>query len=438
MILARTDLAVPRISSNRLTMSEFSEMGAFARAAAELGNKRPLRNPRLRQIVSEMREGNVAGAGKELAAYLARNPRDADALFLTARALYRQDRREEALEHLARSLDIAPDFTAARSEYVKQLGEMNRYAAALAELDKLLAEEPANPLFRQMKAGLLGNLGENAESVSLYEGLAKDNPDRAECWVSYGHALRVSGSAAESIAAYRQAIAARPSCGQAYWSLANLKTFRFDAGDIAAMHEQVAKPDLTPSDRAGFQFALGKAYEDLGDYKRSWEQYAIVNAAMRVHSTYNPDALTAAVAANKALFTPEFFRSRDGFGCKAPDPIFVLGRPRSGSTLVEQILSSHSAIEGTAELTYIGNIAKRLARRQGLGVVLDTDALSALAALGPEEAAALGEEYLGYARPHRKLGRPFFIDKKPDNYLFTGMIHLMLPNAKIIDARRNP
>lgn len=419
-------------------MNELSETGAFARAAAELGEKRPLRSARLRRIVENMRAGNAQGAGKELAAYLTKNKRDADALFLMARALYRQDRREEALEHLAKCLEVAPDFTAARSEYARQLGEMNRYAAALEELNILLAEDPDNPLFRNMKAGILGNIGDNTESIVLYEALAHENPDRAECWVSYGHALRVSGASKQAIEAYRRAIAIRPSCGQAYWSLANLKTFRFDPADIAAMHGEVVKVDLSPSDRAGFQFALGKAYEDLGDYKRSWEQYATVNAAMRVHSTYNADALTAAVTANKKLFTPEFFAHREGWGCQAPDSIFVLGRPRSGSTLVEQILSSHSAIEGTAELTYIGNIAKRLARRQGAGVVLDTDVLKALAELGPDELAALGEEYLGYARAHRKLGRPYFIDKKPDNYLFTGMIHLILPNAKIIDARRNP
>jgi len=294
-------------------MNDTAEMSTFARAAAELGKKRPLRNPRLRQIVADMREGDIHGAGKELVAYLAKNPRDADALFLMARALYRQDRREEALEHLVKCLEAAPDFTAARSEYAKQLAEMNRYAAALAELDTLLAADSANPLFRQMKAGVLGNLGDNTESTELYAALAKENPDRAECWVAYGHALRVSGSSKESIGAYRQAIAARASCGQAYWSLANLKTFRFDPADIAAMHEQVAKPDLSASDRAGFQFALGKAYEDLADYKRAWEYYAIVNAAMRVDSTYNPDALTAAVTANKTLFTPEFFVSRKGW-----------------------------------------------------------------------------------------------------------------------------
>src|SRR6185312_17410786 len=184
--------------------------------------------PRLRQLVADMRDGDVQRAGNELVAYLARNPRDADALFLMARALYRQDRREEALEHLAACLEAAPDFTAARFEYAKQLGEMNRYGAALAELDTLLAEDPANPLFRQMKAGVLGNIGDNAQSTALYEALAKENPDRADCWVSYGHALRVSGSSKQSIAAYRQAIAIRPSCGQAYWSLANLKTFRFE------------------------------------------------------------------------------------------------------------------------------------------------------------------------------------------------------------------
>ncbi|HLY06187.1 MAG TPA: sulfotransferase [Rhizomicrobium sp.] len=426
----------PRSSSAGETAAP--EMDRIMRAAAELGKRRPLKNPRLRQIVSDMREGRVDGAEKELTAWLARNPRDADALFLKARALYRLDRCEEAVQLLERCLAIAPDFTAARSEYARQLGDLNRYAAALAELDRLLADEPGNPHFRLMKARILAIIGENDESVAMWETLAEENPDRAECWVNYGDALRVTGARNESIAAYRRAIACAPSFGQAYWSLANLKTFRFEPADMAAMQEQLLRADLPPGDRAGFQFALGKAYEDSGDYGRSWEQYAKANAAMRVQSNYNPDVLSAAVRGNKAMYTPGFLRSRDGWGCASTDPVFILGRPRSGSTLVEQILSSHSAIEGTAELPYIANLAKRLARRQGHGVVLDTDALTALAALGPEEIRALGEEYLESARLHRKTGRPFFIDKKPDNFLFTGMIHLILPNAKIIDARRNP
>lgn len=413
-------------------------MDPIARAIAQLGKKRPLRNPRLRQIVSEMREGRVSDAEKELTAHLAKNPRDADALFLKARALYRMDRCEEAIELLEQCLAIAPDFTAARSEHAKQLGDLNRYSAALAELDRLLAEDPGNPHFRQMKARILAIIGENEESVAMWEALAKENPDRGEAWLNYGDSLRVSGFRKESIAAYRQAIACRPSFGQGYWSLANLKTFRFEASDIAAMHEQLLRADLSPDDRAGFQFALGKAYEDGGDYGRSWEQYAKANAAMRLQTAYNPDVLSAAVRANKEQFTPEFLASRENWGCKRVDPIFVLGRPRSGSTLVEQILSSHPAIEGTSELPYIGNLAKRLALRQGHGVILDTDWLKALAAMEPAGFEALGEEYLESARLHRKTDRPFFIDKRPDNFLFTGMIRLILPNARIIDARRHP
>jgi len=414
------------------------ETDAIAGAVARLGKKRPLRNPQLRRIVSDMRGGHVARAEKELLALLARNPRDADALFLRARALYRLDRCEEAIELLEHCLAIAPDFTAARSEYARQLGDLNRYPAALAELDRLLVEDPGNPHFRLMKARILAITGENAESVAMWEALARENPDRAECWVNYGDSLRVTGSRDASIAAYRRAIACAPAYGQAYWSLANLKTFRFEPSDIAAMNEQLLRGDVSPGDRAAFRFALGKAYEDRGDYGRSWEQYAKANAAMRIDSAYNPDVLSAAVKANKAMYTPEFLQCRQGWGCRSSEPIFVLGRPRSGSTLVEQILSSHSAIEGTAELPYIANLARRLARRQSRGVVLDTDALTALAALGPDGVEALGVEYLESARLHRKAGRPFFVDKKPDNFLFTGVIHLILPNAKIIDARRNP
>ncbi|HEX4160300.1 MAG TPA: sulfotransferase [Rhizomicrobium sp.] len=425
-------------SSPSATEAGAPETDTFELAIEQLGRKRPLRSPRLRQIVADMREGRVEGAEQELTALLAKNPRDADALFLKSRALYRMHRCEEAVKLVERCLDIAPDFTAARSEYARQLGDMNRYPAALAELGRLLAEDPGNPHFRQMKARILAIIGENEVSVAMWEALAKENPHRAESWVNYGDSLRVTGSPKECIAAYRRAIACRPSYGQAYWSLANLKTFRFEPADIAAMNAQLLRADLSPGDRFSFQFALGKAYEDMGDFGRSWEQYAKANAAMRVHAAYNPEAHGAVVRANKALFTPEFLRSREGWGCSRADPIFVLGRPRSGSTLVEQILSSHPAIEGTAELPYIGNLAKRLAGRQGHGVALDTNSLEALAALGPAEIEALGEEYLESARLHRKTGRPLFIDKKPDNFLFTGMIRLILPNARIIDARRNP
>src|SRR4051812_20257392 len=315
-------------------MNESTEMDTVTRAAVELGQRRPLKNPRLRQIVSDMREGHVDHAEQELTAYLASNPDDADALFLKSRALYRLDRCEEAVEHLQRALVIAPDFIAARSEYARQLGEMNRYPAALAELGKLLAEEPGNPHFREMKARILAIIGENELSVPMWEALAKENPDRPESWVNYGDGLRVTGSPKESIAAYRRAIACRPSYGQAYWSLANLKTFRFEPSDIAAMHGQLLRPDLSPSDRAGFQFALGKAYEDLGDYQRSWEQYAKANAAMRLHHNYNAEADAAGGKANKTLFARGFVRGGEGGGGGARAPFSIPGRPKRKPTLL--------------------------------------------------------------------------------------------------------
>jgi hypothetical protein len=184
------------------------------------------------------------------------------------------------------------------------------------------------------------------------------------------------------------------------------------------------------------QFALAKAFEDLGAYDRSFEQYAKANAATRLRIEYDPNTLSSGVAANKALFTSEFLRSRGGVGCKMRDPIFILGRPRSGSTLVEQILSSHSAIEGTAELPYITLLASRLEQRES--TTYGTDYLKVLAGMEPAALTALGEEYIVDTRVHRKLDRPFFIDKKPGNFAHIGLIHLILPNAKIIDARRHP
>jgi hypothetical protein len=185
------------------------------------------------------------------------------------------------------------------------------------------------------------------------------------------------------------------------------------------------------------QFSLAKAYEDRGEYERSFEYYAKANAVLRLAMSYDPATLTAGVAANKALFTPEFLRSRQRAGCQTPGTIFIVGRPRSGSTLVEQILSSHSAIEGTAELPYIAALSSRLANRDS-NTTLGAKYLPALADLAPEALTPLGEEYLRDASIHRKLDRPFFIDKKPGNFFHIGLIHLILPNAKIVDVRRHP
>jgi tetratricopeptide (TPR) repeat protein len=406
----------------------------FAAAAAELRARRPLRSGRLRQIVSNPQ--NAAIAEQELQAYLAGHPDDADALSLLAQISARLGRRSEALSLWRRCLERAPDFASARFDLANLLVQSNKFGEALAETERLLGEDDGNPLFRRLKANILGMIGEDAPSLAIYEDLAADNPPQAEFWLSYGHALRAIGGQAKSIAAYRKALEFRPSCGLAYWSLAHLKTFRFDDADIAAMQDQLKRADISADDRVTLQFALGKADEDRGAYERSFEHYAKANAAMRLRIDYDIEGVASGVARNKAVFTPEFLKSRSGAGCPAPDPIFVLGLPRSGTTLVEQVLSSHSAIEGTAELPYIPALAAQLAEEKGGGRRADT--LDVLGKLEPAALAALGEEYLESARLHRKLGRPFFIDKKPRNFLHIGLIHLILPNAKIIDVRRHP
>ncbi|HTK79699.1 MAG TPA: sulfotransferase [Rhizomicrobium sp.] len=416
--------------------SEQAQMDAFALAGARLRARRPLRNPRLRQIASNLRAKPSEITERELQNYLDKFPQDGEALWLLAQVVMRGGRLREAAPLLVRCLEAAPDLAPARLSYARLLFHFCEFPAVQAQLEYLLERDPANPIFLELKADLLDAMGEVEGLLAIRRQLAADHPGRAECWINYGHALRASGQQDQSVAAYRKAIECRPSIGEAYWSLANLKTFRFSDEDVARMESLVERSDASPSDRIDFLFALGKAYEDRRDYARSWNHYARANAAVRIHVELDPDKTAARVAADKALFTQEFFQSRRDAGCQSKDPIFVLGRLRSGSTLVEQILCSHSSIEATGELTHVRAIVKRLE---------DIDAPAAgttyphiLAKLDSSALKALGEEYLENARVHRKLGRPFFVDKNPANYFQLGMILLVFPNAKIIDARRHP
>jgi tetratricopeptide (TPR) repeat protein len=409
----------------------------FAAASAELRGQRQIRNARLKKIAARIATEPPEIIENDLQDYLAKNPDDVDALRLMAQTAGLLNRRRTEATLWERCLELDPDFAAARFNYANLLFKLSRYEEALREIDRLLAGDGANPIFRQLKANIFEVIGENEQSLAIFEQLATENPGRAESWVSYGHALRAVGFQEKSIAAYRKALELRPSFGTAYWALANLKAYRFDDADIATMLEQLKRTDIPMDDRITLQSSLGKAYEDKRVYDKSFEHYAKANAGMRVRISYDPDTLSSGVAVNKMIFTHEFLKSRSSAGCPAPDPIFVLGRPRSGSTLIEQILSSHSAIEGLAELPYITTLAGRLENRDG-AIPYGTEYLRALEKIEPHGLRALGEEYMRTTQGHRKLGRPFFIDKKPANFSHVGMIMLILPNAKIIDARRHP
>jgi tetratricopeptide (TPR) repeat protein len=419
-----------RIRSKPASIADSGDTDRFSLAAQKLEAERPPRGLRLRRIASDLANGDARSAQGELSKYLAERADDADAINLMAHAQLRLGHGGEALSQFARCLDVAPDFALARFNYAKLLFQFNKFQEALKELNRLLVRDQGNPLFRQMKANVLRVIGEDALSLALCEELADENPTRPETWIAYGHALRTMGHPEKSIAAYRAAIECRPSSGLAWWGLANMKTLHFGEQDIHAMEEQLQRTDVSPDDRIALEFSLGKAYEDARDYAQSFALYAKGNGALRLRlDDQNPIRLAARVPATEALFTPEFL-SRKSAGCEASDPIFIVGEPRSGSTLIEQILACHSAIEGTAELPYIRALARRVEDKGNYP--------AALAQLEPATLKAWGEEYLRSASLHRKLDRPFFIDKAPANFWHVGLIHLILPNAKIIDARRNP
>jgi len=396
--------------------------------------KAATRDPRLMGAAAALCDNRIPEAEALLRAHLAQQPNDVAALRMLAEVAARLLRYSDAQRLLERCLELAPSFDAARHNYATVLNRQGRSAEALQQCARLLAKEPYNPGYRSLHAAISANLGEYAESIAAYETVLRDFPQQPKLWMSYGHALRTTGRVPESIAAYRRALSMEPRLGEAWWSLANLKTFGFSDADVRAMRQQLAREDLSDEDRLHFEFALGKALEDAASYEESFTHYAAGNALRRSQHGYDAQENSRFVRRSKQLLTREFFAARAGAGARARDPIFIVGMPRAGSTLIEQILGSHPLVEGTMELPQLPKLARELA---GPGQEEGTF-LRRLAALTREELRALGERYLAETRIMRKTDAPFFIDKMPNNCMYVGLIHLILPNAVIIDARRHP
>ncbi len=438
-VLSRATKLDPRLAAAwRALGDQWTLLGEAA--AADDAYARQIRasvnDPVLLEAATALCENRLAVAERLLRGFLKAHPTDVAAIRMLAEVGGRLGRYEDAQTLLERCLELAPGFTAARYNYAVVLNRQTKGEEAIAQIDQLLEHDPRHPGYRSLKAACLGRIGEYEQTIAQYGELLQEYPDQPKAWMSYGHALKTVGRQQESIDAYRKSVAQLPSLGEAYWSLANLKTFRFADDDVAAMQAQLERTDLDHEDRFHLHFALGKALEDAGRFEVSFEHYAQGAAIRRSTFDYDPEETTNLVRRSKALLTRGFFADRTAMGSQSEDPIFIVGLPRAGSTLIEQILASHSAVEGTMELPDITAIARRLGGRSGRR---DGDGYpGGLEALDAGQCEAFGEDYLRTTRVQRKLGRPFFIDKMPNNFAHIGLIHLILPRARIIDARRHP
>jgi tetratricopeptide (TPR) repeat protein len=380
-------------------------------------------------------DGETHEAERLIREFLKSHPNDVEAMRLLARIGMKLDVLDDAEFLLESVLAFAPDYHLARFDYVRVLLQRHRNAKALEESKILLRAEPENRDFRAVYATSCLSLADYDEALRVYQALAEEAPEAPNLHLSIGHALKTLGRQQEAIAAYWSAAGVNPSFGDAYWSLANLKTYRFADDAIAQMRQQEARTDIELADRYHLCFALGKALEDRGEYAESFTYYARGNALKKEETRYRPEAIERNARLQMSVFTQEFLASRQGAGCPKADPIFIVGLPRAGSTLLEQILASHSQVEGTMELADVSRLVLRLQGR-----IYDDTAPpypGNLRDMRPEKFAGFGEKYLADTAIYR-TGRAYFIDKNPNNFRHLGLIHLILPNAKIIDARREP
>ena len=392
--------------------------------------------PELSAAARQIEDRELKAAERGLRSYLARRPFDAAGMLLLADVASRSGIPVEAERLIRRVIEIAPAFTDAHLALATVLSQQNRAVAGLETLEALVEREPESLPAQIALASLLGQLGEYDRAIAAFEAALRKHEEAKPLWLGYGNVLKTVGRTAESIAAYRRAIEIDPASGEAWWSLANLKSLRFGGVELDTIRDALARPDVLASDRLQLHFALGKGLEDRGRYEQAFDHYAEGNRIRRTFVPHDADAISDEVRRNVAIFTPAFLDSRAGCGSTAPDPIFIVGMPRAGSTLIEQILSSHSMIEGTSELPVLPALVQQmLAERWRDPTARYPDVLRQV---GQNELATIGEAYLEAARTYRKTGRPFFIDKLPNNWLHVGLIHVALPNAKIVDARRHP
>ncbi|GHF31358.1 hypothetical protein GCM10017044_28620 [Kordiimonas sediminis] len=380
-------------------------------------------------------EGKINKAEKYCRAYLRKHPEDTEGMRLLAEIANRYGILDEADFLLASALDFDPGNTQVRLDYIQILRKRQKFSEAVNQAKYLSEKHPDNPVFLSHLAIQTMQTGDYEQALALFDHILKILPNDVATHTSRGHALKTLGRQEDAVEAYHRAITYGPAHGDAWYGLANLKTYRFTADEISAMETALASGMMPAASRIQLHFALGKAYEDAKGFDAAFKHYDRGNSLKRAQSRYDPDQMQAEFDAQKTSCDQALFAAHKNNGCPAPDPIFIVGLPRAGSTLLEQILASHSQVDGTMELPNILTLAHSLRSRLPLD---HPDGYPArLKSLSSDDLKAFGETYLAETQQHRH-GAPFFTDKMPNNFRHIGLIKLILPNARIIDARRNP
>ena len=415
----------------------FKQRGQFTYASsmdAQIEHLSKLPNS-LVAVVDLISQGKLLQAEEICKEFMHLNPRYVEGMRLLADIAMRLGVLDDAEFLLESAIELEPDNTRLRIDYIGVLRKRQQFEKALSQAKSLLESQSDNLQFRSIFAIECMQSGDFERAVAEFNAILQLLPEDPTTLISKGHALKTLGDSSAAIACYQTALKVDPERGEAFYSLANLKTYRFTETELSELAVLAKNPNLSFKDRIYVHFTLGKAFEDKHEYAAAFNHYEAGNSIKKAQSRYNPEQMTDELAAQIKIFTKDFLESSRNFGHKADDPIFILGLPRAGSTLLEQILSSHSDVDGTLELPNVLSLSQKLRRQKVQGVSPGYPFI--LERLTGNDFSEFGRNYINDTRCHRKDARRF-IDKMPNNFRHVGLIKLMLPNAKIIDARRNP
>ncbi|MFT7412898.1 MAG: tetratricopeptide (TPR) repeat protein [Paraglaciecola sp.] len=404
-----------------------SEAQKFATQRVEYLSQLPVEIRGARDL---MYEGKLGLADTVCRRFLQNNKHHAEAMLLLAEIGIKLKLYHKAEFLLESCIEIHPKHEAARAEFVQLLSKLGKFSHAKQHAEHLLNAHPNNHQYIAAKASAMVGVGEVEQAITLYQQVIGERNDLPGIQLLLGHAYKASGNIAQAVASYQQAYKIRADFGDAYWSLANTKTYRFTDSELTLMQTQLDKVDIEQDDKAHLEFALAKAYEDRKKFDIAFSYYQNGNAIKNQRKLYSQTKMSEQIEAQKSVFTADFFKAHQNLGDQNPDPIFIVGLPRAGSTLLEQILASHSQVDGTMELHNVMGLAARLSgSNSGYPNVVNE--------IDNEYFARFGKQFIEDTRCYRQ-GAAFFIDKMPNNFMHIGLIKAILPNAKIIDARRDP